>query len=168
MFCPGCAAKNSVDQKFCRSCGLNLEMTAQSLLEQKPGDKLAKAGIAEKRLEKFGNIAFGGLILVGIVAVLGMIYTIFQKFIMSGEGIISGIIFILLLIFAMLGIAYVIFNESLKEKRLAAKNPHIEPSVESADTDRLLEEGSFDPIPPSVTEDTTALLGVKQKPRGTE
>lgn len=162
MFCPNCGANNTTDQKFCRSCGLNLEQTALSLLEQKPSGVRAGLTLAEKRLEKLGNIAFGGLGIVGLMAVIGMIYTIVVKFILSGSSIISGIIFILLLIFAVLGIAYVIFNESLKEKKLAAKNPHIEPSIESVDTGKLLDENQFEPVP-SVTEDTTKLLRVRIK-----
>ncbi len=36
MFCPNCAANNSTEQKFCRSCSLNPEKSAESLLEQIP------------------------------------------------------------------------------------------------------------------------------------
>lgn len=162
MFCPGCGAQNTVEQKFCRACGLNLEQSAQSLIEQTPSEKRSELKTAERRLEKFGTIAFGGLGVVGLMAVVGMIYKIFMKFIWDGSSVISGVIFILLLIFAVLGIAYVIFNESLKEKKLAARNPHNEPALKTVNTAKLLEERQFDSIP-SVTEDTTKLLGVEKK-----
>lgn len=149
-------------QKFCRSCGLNLEQTAQSLVTQKPSAKLADIQVAEKRLAKFGNIAFGGLGVVCVAAVIGMIYTILSTFILSGENPIAGVIFILFLIFATLGLAYVLFNEHLKEKKLAARNPNIEPEIEGTPTGTLLEEKHFEPMP-SVTENTTELLGIERK-----
>ena len=42
MFCPHCGKENSIEQRFCRSCGLSLEKTAQSLAEQRPGLELNK------------------------------------------------------------------------------------------------------------------------------
>ena len=36
MYCPNCGAKTSIDQNFCRACGLGLEKTALSLSEQLP------------------------------------------------------------------------------------------------------------------------------------
>ena len=162
MFCPGCGSKNSVDQRFCRSCGLNLEQTAQSLVSQKPSAAVADLKVTEKRLEKFGNIAFGGLGVVCLAAVIGIIYAIVDAFILSGENVIAGIIFILFLIFAMLGLAYVLFNEHLKEKKLAARNPNMQAEIEGTPTGKLLEEKHFEPVP-SVTENTTELLKIERK-----
>lgn len=161
MFCPSCGAKNSTEQKFCRACGLNLEETALSLVRQFPQIRGAELGAAERRLKTLGNIAFGGLGLVGLVAVIGMIYTIFVKFILDGSSVVSGIVFILLLVFAVLGLTYVILNESLKEKQRPARDASIEPELEAGNKATLLEEKYFEPAA-SVIEDTTALLEVKR------
>lgn len=164
MFCPSCAAQNRVEQKFCRSCGMNLEQSVASLLEQFPNGERLDLQRQEKRLEKFGKIAFGGFGVVVLAAIVGIIYTIFNSFILSGENVIAGVIFILFLVFAALGLTYVVINENLKEKKLAARNPHVEPVLKSAETGKLLEERHFEPLP-SVTEGTTELLGVKRKTR---
>lgn len=161
MYCPNCGKENSIEQKFCRNCGMNLESTAAALAEQRAGGAIEAS---DRRLELFGNIAFGGLITVGLVAVAGMIYTVVEKFILTGQGIVFGIVISLLLIFAVLGIAYVVLNEVRKEKR--AKHIAQSDDLGALNENRvgLLDTGDFEPVP-SVVEDTTELLKVKAKTR---
>lgn len=162
MYCPSCGQENSTEQKFCRKCGLNLEKSAASLIEQRPDGGFEGT---DRRLEMFGNIAFGGLILVGLAAVTGMIYTVVTKFILTGQGIVFGVIISLLLIFAVLGLAYVVLNESRKSNRPATNDSDEKPlAFEKPDTGKLLDTGGFEPIP-SVIEDTTDLLKVEAKTR---
>jgi hypothetical protein len=42
MYCPNCGQATSIEQKFCRSCGLSLEKAAQSVVEQLPAVELNK------------------------------------------------------------------------------------------------------------------------------
>ncbi|HEX2271961.1 MAG TPA: zinc ribbon domain-containing protein, partial [Pyrinomonadaceae bacterium] len=74
MFCPNCGAKTSIEQKFCRACGLGLEKIALSLTEQLPSRPDEKLMSQKERLERLGVAAlsvFGagllGIILWGIV-----------------------------------------------------------------------------------------------------
>ena len=164
MFCPNCGAKNTTEQKFCRSCGLNLEQTAVSLFEQIPSSESAELLKRERNLEKFGNIAFGGFGLVLLTAISAIIYFIITKMILSGTNVFFGILLIAFLIFAGLSLVYVMFNEDLKERKQKSNPTRTNELSEKLDTGKLLEEKSFEPIP-SVTEDSTELFIAKNKTR---
>jgi uncharacterized membrane protein YvbJ len=163
MFCPNCGAKNSTDQKFCRACGMNLEKTAETLIEQFPTDESANLLKHTKLLEGFGNIAVGGLATVLLVGISMLIFIIFKKFIDSGQTdkIIFGVFLTSLIIFSALTLAYVLFNKVLTENK-AKTNPVLNKEFEKQDTSKLLVDKPFEPIP-SITEKTTDLLFVENR-----
>lgn len=163
MFCPNCGSNNTTEQKFCRSCGLHLEQTALSLLEQIPSAESANLIRKQRALEKFGNLAFGGLGIVVALAVIGMIYWIVVKMVLTGASPIAGILMAVFMVFAALTLSYVVMNESLKEKK-AKLSPSLISELEKGEsTGKLLEEGHFVPAA-SVTENTTQLLYTENKP----
>lgn len=168
MFCPNCGANNSTEQKFCRSCGLNLELTAQSLLEQIPSATSASLLKRRQSLEKFGNVVFTGFGIAILLGVIGIIYVTFVKMVLSGNNPAAGIVLILIIIFAALALAYVFMNETLKE-RTAKLNPELAKELDKErETGKLLEEGNFEPAAASVTERTTDLLYTENKTKGLE
>ena len=140
---------------------MNLEPAAQSLREQFPAGDRPDLDRREERIEKFGRFAFGGFLIVVGLAVVGLIVTILDRIVFSGDSPWVGLGLIAFLIFAVLTLVYVGFREDLKEKRKKAGFDHAPaspPELESpAVTGRLLEEKEFEPIP-SVTENTTSLL----------
>jgi uncharacterized membrane protein len=168
MFCPNCGANNSTEQKFCRSCGLNLEQTAASLLEQIPSAESAKILRHEKFVEKFGAVALGGFGLVLATGIAAIIYTIVTRMIIGQGKVFFGVLLIAFLIFAFLSLVFVIFKEDLKERKQrsnpAARQEGRENELPSAsrDTAKLLEDKAFEPVA-SVAEPTTDLLYVEQK-----
>ena len=75
MFCPNCGAKTSIEQKFCRACGLGLEKIALSLNEQLPTRPDENLMSQKERLERMGMVllsVFG----VGVLFLLvyGIVY----------------------------------------------------------------------------------------------
>ena len=144
---------------------MNLEQAAQSLLEQFPGGQSIDLARREQMLERFGKIAFGGFGIVLLLAVAGMIYTVIMKMVLAGEQPWAGVLLIFFMLFALLSLTYVIFNEDLKEKRKKALHPApVEPEPDSIVTGKLLDEGHFEPIP-TVTENTTDLLPSRNRER---
>jgi len=165
MFCPNCAKENSVEQKFCRACGLNLEKSAESLLLQHPDAQNADLVKREALLERFGNFVFGGFLTIVLIAIGAIIYTIFVKFVLSGTSVIFGIFMILFVIFAALALAFVGYTEKIKEEKKSVNpNWQKEQISEKQDTAKLLEDKPFEPVP-SVIENTTELLHVENKTR---
>lgn len=115
-------------------------------------------------LERFGQIAFGGFGLVILTAVVAIVYMIITKMILTGINFWSGILLVTFIVFASLSLAYVIFNESLGEKKKILKSDP-GPEIDVAkNTERLLNESSFQPAQ-SVTESTTELLPLENRTR---
>lgn len=164
MFCPNCGANNSTEQKFCRSCGLNLEQTALSLLEQVPSAESAAILKKERALEKFGNIAFTGLGAAILLGVIGLLYVILTKMVLAGSNPLAGALLMVVIVFAALALVYVFMNESLKERKSKLSPELLKELEDKRTTGNLLREGDFEPVP-SVTERTTDLLysGKKNK-----
>jgi hypothetical protein len=165
MFCPSCGSTNSIDQRFCRKCGLNLESAARSLTEQIPAGDRAELARREERIEKFGRLAFIGFLNVLVIAILGLLYAILDRLVFSGNNPIVGILLMAFIVFAMLVLGYVYFRESLKETRKKIVPVESKPDfAHTATTTRLLDEKQFQPIP-SVIEDTTELLPSRKRER---
>ena len=159
MFCPNCGATNSIAQKFCRSCGMNIESSALSLVEHLPPNpsQLRKRG---ESLEKFGNIAFGGLGIAVVAGIVGLIYLILTRMVFAGDRLVVGILLIGFLVFAGLTLAYVFLKESQKEK-LAKLDSNLQLELAGSHSS-LLNEGHFQPAA-SVAERTTELLSPERR-----
>ena len=167
MFCPNCGANNSTEQKFCRSCGLNLEKSAESLLEQLPSAQSAILRKHEKFIEKFGNFALGGFGVTVFLGVIAIIYKIIEKFVLNGADIFTAVMLIGFVVFAFLSLIFVIFNENLKEKK-AKLQPDRKSEFEiKTETVNLLADKPFEPVS-SVTENSTELLYAENKTRKLE
>jgi ribosomal protein L40E len=164
MFCPNCGAKNSVELKYCRACGLNLEQTTQSLRAQKPDGRSSDILRREQTLERFGNVAFAGLGGIFLIGMIALVYTILSKMVFSGQNPAFGVFLVLFIIFAALSLTYVVFREDLKERKGKLHSAPISDTELGSDTAKLLESGDRQPIA-SIVEGTTELLHTESKTR---
>lgn len=159
MFCPNCGKETSIDQNFCRSCGLGLEKIAVSLSEQRP-EKLDQSLQAQKeRLEKYGVAALSvfGLGFLGFV-----VYLIVQKIIAKGGDPITLFGMLGFLLMVVCGLASVVLFAKAKDLREKSTKRQQQNLASGIPTGQLLSEGHFEPVP-TVTERTTELLTVDKR-----
>lgn len=164
MFCPNCGTNNLTEQKFCRSCGLNLGVIAESLLLQLTTALDANSSKKERSIENFKNFVLSRFGLLLLIAVISIIAGIFFKVILTDNDVSFGISLIVITISTVLIILFVSFDIFVKERK-AQINPALTSELTAAkDTGKLLEEKPFEPVE-SVTEHSTELLLVENKTR---
>ena len=164
MFCPRCGTKNSTEQKFCRSCGMNLADVTFSYLQQFPDSAATSIQKQERRLERFGGIVFGGFGLVILTAIGAIIYWIVTKMILTGENIWSGILLVAFMVFAGLLLTYVVLRESINDKKQKLNIQLASTELKRPFAAAELGPGRSEPAI-SVVEDTTELLPIESKTR---
>ena len=154
MYCPNCGKSNSAEQKFCRSCGLSLEKTVQSLADQLPALELDKQlRERQRRVDRLINIVAGT---AGSIVVAGVLWGIVYEIIIVKGEVIAGLFFLAFVLGVILFALLSIYGESLRKTAGKRQLPEPHPQV-VADTGKLLSESHVEPLP-SVTERTTELL----------
>lgn len=162
MFCPNCGAKTSIEQKFCRACGLGLEKIALSLTEQLPTRPDEDQMSEKERLERWGVAALSVFGLGGIGLIL--FFIVYKMMIVQGN-LLSGLALLGMAIMIGCGVLATILFAKAKEVEEAAGKRRIQPNDAVAiatPTKELLGEGHLEPVP-SVTDRTTELLYAEKK-----
>lgn len=160
MFCPNCGNKNSVNQRFCRSCGLGLERVSQSLTEQLPN---ASALSLQQQKEKYQRLGMAALSVFGVGVGSFILYLVFYKLMVSQGKVLAGLGVLAFLIVIGCGLASVIlFARANEVKEVPA--PRIDQAGLSPErsTQELLSEAKPAPLF-SVAERTTNLLPVQNE-----
>ena len=157
MYCPNCGNKNSTDQKFCRSCGLSLEKSAQSLAEQLPSpavksleerrEKLERLGVAS--LSVFGLGIFGFLFYGIFIKLLPIYGALIAVLAVLGTAIFIGSALVSVILFAKANE----LKEASAKPRIGSGTPAKLPDVTTAELPDSVEQPVL-----SVTERTTNLL----------
>lgn len=162
MFCPNCGAKTSIEQKFCRACGLGLEKIALSLNEQLPTRPDENLMSQKERLERMGMVL---LSVFGVGVLFLLVYGIVYKLMVTQGKILGGLALLGFIIMAVCGLlSTVLFAKAKEAEQAASKRPiaNKEAAVVATPTKELLTEGHFEPVP-SVTDRTTELLYAEKK-----
>jgi hypothetical protein len=153
MHCPSCGNESTIDQKFCRKCGFNLEPVAQ-LITGEPSmitvDKNERERLVVRRM--FRWMSWGGLILLLGVALL-----------VINRGLIhAGAVQALASLITLAGCAiatYGLFSSMIKGTYLPGKATGEKPpdQIDRRTTKELLDAHVPAPIS-SVTDRTTQLI----------
>ena len=158
MLCPNCGTKTKTEHRFCRNCGMNLEPVSRALAEH-----LSAGGAASSRGAARGTASEAmGCLFVGVFTVL--LGVLLMAFLPGKAFKFAGVAA------AVIGLVAVLISAlSLRSMNNAAAGAPSNALDDAApNTGPLLHEQTFEPIPTSVTDHTTELLGVEveeRKPR---
>ena len=164
MYCPNCGTKTSMDQNFCRSCGLQLDKVVATLSEQLP----AKVDLTlQQQKERYEKLGMAALSVFGLGVLSFIIYSIGYKLMMTQGNILAGLAIIGFLVMVVCGLGSVVLFAKAKEVGEGASKRPAQTNLTGASesTKELLTEGHFEPVP-SITDRTTDLLVAEKRASG--
>ena len=160
MYCPNCGTKDETDRNYCRSCGLRLDSVADVIAGQLPS---AENAALERRRTLVKKLGLGSLSIAGSIGLMTLIFAAaLYKLVLLGPAVLFWSSAIALTFFLLLGTGLFFYSKFFMQlNRGESRQTHIDEVPSGLSTGKLLENTSFEPVPTSVTEDTTNLL-----PRG--
>lgn len=153
MNCPSCDLQALPDQKFCRSCGANLQMTTQRLAEPAGVSELKRPPVITV---KAGPQRTNGPVPWGFVVMfIGVAIGLIGKKLIHEE--IVTIVGVLVALAGMFLTAYPYTSPARTQRPESATATPPDARTQSPPTKYLLQEGHIESLP-SITERTTDLL----------
>jgi|KBSMisStaDraftv2_1062788.scaffolds.fasta_scaffold152228_1 hypothetical protein len=152
MYCPRCGKDGSLEQKFCRACGFQLDQVVELLEPQSV--QVVDQNLAQFKLRRIGSIVVMSTISLALFGVCG---AIIWAMVVGGIPVSFGLIGLLLLLGITFGFIFLGLAQLKAETSTASQT-----ALDSNETStRLLNQQALN-IPPSVTERTTNLLSGEQ------
>ena len=161
MFCPNCGGSNSIEQNFCRGCGLKLDAIVEAVSEQFPSKEYAEL---QRRKERLQRVGVACLTIAGIIGCSKLLFQAARyKLELLGPEVLFWSAGGALIAFLLLSVFF--FNYPADPKTKIRKKRDVEDaSPADSVTTRLIDERPFEPVP-SVTEDTTKVLKIPRSHR---
>src|SRR6266576_1569996 len=85
MFCPQCGSTQSVELKFCKSCGVNLEAVRHAAAMRNPDDKIERERGITPEMKRYNEIKAGVIVSSVGTGVMIFLYFLMQGIILSGQ-----------------------------------------------------------------------------------
>lgn len=163
MHCPGCGNESSLDQKFCRKCGFNLEPISKLVVQRSPSEDIQPNKHEQEKalVRRMFRIMGWGLLIV----LIGVVLLVMAR--APAPGLLENVLGVLSLILLLGGTAvagYSIFDAVRQSTKPALPRPRVSKAEisQAETTNELLEERMPVPVP-SVTERTTQLIAPESK-----
>ena len=154
MFCPNCGIKNSVEQNYCRGCGLKLDAIVEAVSDQFPSKEYVELQRRRARFERIGLLC---LSIAGLIGFALLLFLAAQfKLVLLGPEVLFGSAIGALIGFLLL---FVFFFSYPKLFMKPKSRPPDENPPSAVVTAKLIEDRPFDSVS-SVTEGTTEFLKV--------
>lgn len=164
MFCPNCG-KEANEQKFCRDCGLKVEKIFNVLVKEI--EEREKTSL-QKRDDLFRKLGFVSLsLLFGLCFGFVFYLAVYYKFLVFGTEIMGAIGLTAMFVLGILSLVFFNLPKFLNRREIQEEFSKDNEIEKARETEKLLSEGNFEPIP-SVTENSTELLFVKNKTKKLE
>ena len=159
MHCPSCGNESSLDQKYCRKCGFNLEPVGK-LINSAPAklDKTERERVMIKHMVRWMST---GLIIVGLAIIMLVTNKSFDF------GRLFGLISSFLMLAGVGTATYGVISAVAKTVSLSGKTSggFVQDEIGTAEARGELPNACIPPAMPSVTERTTQLIENELKPR---
>ena len=152
MYCPRCGKDGSLEQKFCRACGFELDQVVELLEPQSV--QVVDQNLAQLKLRRTGSIVVMSTISLALFGVCG---GIIWAMVAGGIPVWFGLLGLLFLLGITSGFIFLGLAQLKAETSNASQT-----TLESNEiTTRLVNQQALN-FPPSVTERTTNLLSGEQ------
>jgi predicted lipid-binding transport protein (Tim44 family) len=153
MLCPNCGKKSSIDQKFCRSCGMSLEAVSKAIAFHQSVIDSNKPSVRDENsvLRRMAIMLFWGIV---VFLMGGVILGVSKKMLHND---LVGLIGLVILIAGAILATYAVISPLWQQANKSRQATEPKSRIELESNAQTLPE-RLSASPPSITERTTNIL----------